>query len=58
MTTSPDVIAARIANLPISEAERREAQAYVSAGETFAQVLLSIANWFESSPSLKPTFHS
>jgi hypothetical protein len=58
MTTSPDVIAARIAALPLSEAERREAQAYVSTGESFAQMLLSISNWFESSPSLKPTFHS
>jgi hypothetical protein len=58
MTTSPDVIAARIAELPISEAQRLEAQAYVSAGEGFAQALLSIAHWFESSPSLKPTFHS
>lgn len=57
MSTSPDVIATRIAALPISEAERREAQAYVSTGESFAQVLLSIANWFEASPSLKPTFH-
>lgn len=58
MTTSPDVIAARIAALPLTEAERREAQAYVSTGESFAQMLLSMANWFESSPSLKPTFHS
>ena len=58
MTTRPDVIAARIAALPLTEAERREAQAYVSTGESFAQVLLSIGNWSESSPSLKPTFHS
>lgn len=58
MTTSPDVIAARIAALPLTEAERREAQAYVSTGESFAKMLLSMANWFESSPSLKPTFHS
>ena len=58
MTTSPDVIAARIAALPPTEAERREAEAYVSAGETFAQMILSMANWFESTPSLKPTFHS
>jgi hypothetical protein len=58
MTTSPDLIAARIASLPMTEADRREALAYVSAGEAFAQTLLSIVHWFESSPVLRPTFHN
>ncbi|MBS0337330.1 MAG: hypothetical protein JSS40_11060 [Proteobacteria bacterium] len=58
MTTSPDLIAARIASLPMADADRREALAYVSAGEAFAQALLSIAHWFESSPVLKPTYHN
>lgn len=57
MSTNPDLIAARIASLPMTVAERREAQAYVSAGESFAQALLSIAHWFESSPVLKPIYH-
>ncbi len=57
MNATPDLIAERIAALPITEAERRQAQAYVSSGETFAQALLSIAHWFESSPVLKPHYH-
>ena len=35
MTTRPDLIAERIASLPITAAERQQAQAYVAAGEGF-----------------------
>lgn len=57
MTTRPDLIAERIASLPISPAERQQAHAYVAAGEGFAAALLAIANWFETSPVLKPDYH-
>jgi hypothetical protein len=55
MTPNTDLIAERIAALPISSTERREALAYVETGEGLAQALLAIAHWFQSSPALKPS---
>ena len=51
-TTDP--IEARLATLPISAAERREALAYVAAGESLAQAFIAFSNWLNGTPALKP----
>ncbi len=53
MTPSTDRIAARIATLPISGAERAEALDYVSAGETLADMLITVAQFFQIPQALK-----
>lgn len=55
MTTK--LIAARIAALPISPEQKREALGYLATGEAIADGLLAIVQWFTSSPSLKPNYH-
>jgi len=54
MTPKTDLIARRVAALPITAAERSEALAYVETGEGLARALMAIAHWFKSSPALKP----
>jgi hypothetical protein len=54
MPTSP--IAARLATLPMTSAERSEAVAYVAAGERLAGLILAISKWLEASPALKPSY--
>lgn len=56
MNTRTDPIEARLASLPITGAERREALAYVAAGEALARAGIAVANWFHGSPSLKPSY--
>ena len=56
MTPQTNPIAAQVAALPLSDAARREALYYVAAGETLAQVLMSVAKWFEPSHTLKPSY--
>ena len=56
MTTTTSLIAERLSSLPIDSAARREALHYVNAGETLAQVFVSVAEWLNGSPSLKPGY--
>jgi hypothetical protein len=56
MNTQNNAIAAQVAALPLTAAARREALYYVAAGETLAQVLLSVAKWFDVSHTLKPSY--
>lgn len=55
MTNRP-TLAAQIAALPLSEAARREALYYVAAGETLADLFVTIAHWLDASPALKPSY--
>jgi hypothetical protein len=58
MNQDTTLIAARIATLPISAAERRAALAYVSSGETLAALFQAIAKWLnEATPAMRPTYH-
>ena len=56
MSTNTSLIAERISSLPIDSAARREALYYVNAGETLAQLFVSVADWLDGSPSLKPSY--
>ena len=56
MKTNIDLIAARIATLPITDAARREALGHVASGEKLAQVFLALVRWLDASPSLKPSY--
>lgn len=56
MKTRTDLIAARVATLPISAAEQRAALAHVASGEFIASVFQVMANWLDASPSLKPAY--
>ena len=56
MNTRTDPIEARLASLPITGAERREALAYVAEGESIAELLISIANALKGTPTLKPPY--
>lgn len=56
MNPRTDPIEARLASLPITGAERREALAYIAAGEALAQLCISFANWLHASPPLKPSY--
>jgi hypothetical protein len=56
MNTRNNVIAAQVAALPLTAAARREALYYVAAGETVADLILSVAKWFEGSHTLKPSY--
>jgi hypothetical protein len=56
MKTDTDLIATRIATLPITAAARREALGHVASGEKIAQAFIAIANWLDASPSLKPSY--
>lgn len=47
MNPNTDLIAQRIAALPIANAERQEALSYVAAGEGFADLLIAIAQFFQ-----------
>ena len=57
MNPKDTLIAAQVAALPLTDAERREALNYVAMGETIAQALLSMAKWFEGTHTLKPSYH-
>jgi len=57
MNTQDTLIAAQVAALPLTDADRREALYYVAAGETLAQAILSVAKWFEGTHTLKPSYH-
>lgn len=48
-----NTIAARVASLPMSEAERAKALAYVSAGNSIADAILAVARVFQIQSSLK-----
>ena len=54
--TKHNLIAERISSLPIDSAARSEALYYVNAGETLAQLFVSVAEWLDGSPSLKPSY--
>jgi hypothetical protein len=56
MTPTPDLIAARVATLPLTQAARREALAHVAAGESIAKIFLFLANWLDASPALRPAY--
>ena len=56
MNTNTELIAARLATLPITGAERREALAYVAAGESIYAQPIAVANGFKGTPALKPPF--
>ncbi len=47
MNPSTDRIAARIATLPISGAERAEALAYVTAGEELVDAIRAVVQFFQ-----------
>ena len=49
------IIAGRIANLPITEGERTQALGYLATGEAIAEVIFAIVNLFKSSSSATPT---
>lgn len=55
MTPSKDLIATRIATLPLSSAERAQALAYVAAGEDFAEALIAFARFSQMPQALKPS---
>jgi hypothetical protein len=57
MTSNNTSIAAQVAALPLTDAARREALYYVAVGETLAQLFVSISNWLDASPSLKPSYY-
>jgi hypothetical protein len=54
MTQTSISVAMRIASLPISESERRQALAYVRAGETIADAIVAVLRFFstQSTPAL------
>jgi hypothetical protein len=54
--TRTDVIAARLATLPITAAEQRAALAHVASGEQIARAFQVVAKWLEASPALKPAY--
>jgi hypothetical protein len=56
MTSKTSSIAAQVAALPLTDAARQEALYYVAAGESLAQLFVSISNWLDASPSLKPSY--
>ena len=56
MNTRTDPIEARLASLPITGAERREALACVAEGESIAELLISIANALKGASTLKPPY--
>ena len=56
MTSNTSTIAAQVAALPISDAARNEALYYVAAGESLAQLFMTISEWLDGSPSLKPSY--
>ena len=56
MKAPTDLIAARVASLPITAGQRSEALAFVAMGESIAAVFLSMAKWLDSSPALKPSY--
>ena len=56
MNTDTTLIAERIASLPMTSAERREALAYVRFGERLAGIFQAVAKWLEASPSLKTSY--
>lgn len=53
MYPTNDLIAGRIASLPITRAERAEALAYVAAGEELVDMLRAIAQFFQIPQALK-----
>jgi hypothetical protein len=57
MTSKTHTLAAQVAALPLTEAARREALYYVAAGESLAQLFVSISDWLDASPSLKPSYY-
>lgn len=56
MNQDTDLIAAQIASLPITAAERREALAYVGLGDALAGLFQAAGRWLDASPSLKPSY--
>ncbi len=56
MNTSTDPIDAHLASLPVSAESRREALAWVAAGEGLAGLVFALRDWLNGSPSLKPAY--
>ncbi len=56
MNTQKDLIATRVATLPITAAEQRAALAYVASGDFIARAFQRMANWLDASPALKPAY--
>jgi hypothetical protein len=56
MKATTDLIAARVATLPITAADQRNALAHVASGEKIARVFQTVAKWLEASPALKPAY--
>ena len=56
MNTRTDPIAERLASLPLSAEARRDALAYVSTGETLAEMVIAVRDWLGREPSLRPAY--
>lgn len=56
MTSRTTTIAAQIRALPIDETARAEALHYVAVGEALADLFISVRDWLDASPSLKPSY--